>query len=180
MAHRDIIVIGASAGGVAALTRLVASLPSDLAAAVGGGDHVRPQSGNRKSHRARERDSRNGRTHARARLLLYMPGMPRIDGGDRGRTDQAIQMSYGPRIHGRLSIRARRDRNRENLVGRAGPTRGARHSVARARAAGAHRSGPRCSRAARSGRGSNGPRSETGEGAPSRSYVQHCSPHSSS
>src|SRR5215470_15879741 len=34
MAHRDIIVIGASAGGVDALTRLAAGLPRDLAAAV--------------------------------------------------------------------------------------------------------------------------------------------------
>jgi two-component system chemotaxis response regulator CheB len=34
MAHRDLIVIGASMGGVEALTRLVAQLPADLAAAV--------------------------------------------------------------------------------------------------------------------------------------------------
>jgi len=34
MATRDTIVIGASAGGVQAITRLVADLPSDLAAAV--------------------------------------------------------------------------------------------------------------------------------------------------
>lgn len=34
MAHRDIIVIGASLGGVQALPRLVAALPADLAAAV--------------------------------------------------------------------------------------------------------------------------------------------------
>ena len=34
MAKRDIIVIGASAGGVQALTNLVADLPADLPAAV--------------------------------------------------------------------------------------------------------------------------------------------------
>src|SRR5262245_12258711 len=34
MATRDIIVIGASAGGVQALTKLVTNLPADLAAAV--------------------------------------------------------------------------------------------------------------------------------------------------
>jgi two-component system chemotaxis response regulator CheB len=34
MAHRDIVVIGASLGGMDALPQLVASLPADLPAAV--------------------------------------------------------------------------------------------------------------------------------------------------
>src|SRR5262245_12934321 len=44
MAGRDIIVVGASMGGVAALTRLVRGLPADLPAALFVVCHVSPDS----------------------------------------------------------------------------------------------------------------------------------------
>lgn len=44
MAKRDILVIGSSAGGVDALSRLCASLPADLPAAVFIAQHLSPTS----------------------------------------------------------------------------------------------------------------------------------------
>src|SRR5215475_768725 len=105
MAHRDIIVIGASAGGVDALTRLAAGLPRDLAAAVLVVTHMPAGS---PSRLAEQLDAAGPLRAARAvdgepivanRFYVAVPDRHLIIEGTR------IRLSHGPReSHARPSV----------------------------------------------------------------------------
>lgn len=122
MAGRDIIVIGASAGGVEALTRLFAALPEDLAAAVFVVLHVSPHGtsvlpailrracGLRVQHAVDGDAIRHGNVYVAPpdRHLLIRGGILRLS---RGPTENAMRpaidplfrsaaSSFGPRVVG--------------------------------------------------------------------------------
>jgi two-component system chemotaxis response regulator CheB len=100
MVKRDIIVIGASAGGVEALKTVVSGLPADLAAAVLVILHV-PTDGRSELPAILARTSRLPVAHARVDGPLTI-GTITVAPPDRHLTlrGDVIHLSRGPRVHG--------------------------------------------------------------------------------
>jgi two-component system chemotaxis response regulator CheB len=100
MAKRDLIVIGASAGGVEALLTVVAGLPAQLPAAVLVVLHV-PTDARSELPAILSRISRLPVAHATADQAL-VPGTITVAPPDRHLTvrGEALHLSSGPRIHG--------------------------------------------------------------------------------
>src|SRR6266536_4654184 len=97
MAHRDIVVAGASAGGVEALSHLVASLPEDLQAAVLVVLHI-PSTGTSALPSILSRRGRLPAAHARHGEPIE-PGRIYVAPPDRHMLvhDGKVVLSHGPR-----------------------------------------------------------------------------------
>src|SRR5262245_34332818 len=98
--NRDVVVIGASAGGVSAINRLTAALPADLAASVMVVLHISPHA-SRNFHQTlcgkgklACSQARNGDRPERGRIFVARPDRHlRIVGA---RSDLQLQVDRGP------------------------------------------------------------------------------------